>query len=192
MWRSLLVADEELVGRQEIARKEDGSKMVAEPWATNAAGRAGSASHHELRPAARVHPDPAVVVTPRPIQDAAAAAELTSELDAEARIGLAEMTRITLGFANEDVPIEALVAMPSAPLVAHEELRGAAAIDPDALAVITPRPPLDARSAAELPAQLHAEAGAGRAADEAAIRSADDQLVATLLATIIERSKPCG
>jgi hypothetical protein len=37
MWRSLLVAGEELFGRQETARQEDGSKMVAEPCATNAA-----------------------------------------------------------------------------------------------------------------------------------------------------------
>jgi hypothetical protein len=106
MWRSLLVAGEEWP----VARLR-GRRMDRRWWPSleqpkrSPAVPAQRPTMNSARPA-RVHPDPAVVVTPCPIQDAAAAAELTSELDAEARVGLAEMTGITLGFANDDMPVE--------------------------------------------------------------------------------------
>src|ERR1051325_1911218 len=113
-------------------------------------------SQRELRAAAVADPDAVAIGAPIAIEDAVGAAELMRQFNAEAGVSAAVVARRSVRLANQRAHGLALpAAAVRSAVVGDQKLGAAAAVDPDAVAVIPPRPTLNAVTlASELAAEF--------------------------------------
>src|SRR5205823_6075516 len=124
----------------------------------------------ELRAAAAIDPDTAVVVAPRLAEHAVVVAELTSDVNAESRVGGAAMARVVHRLADDELRVH--VGRRAVARSREHEVSAASVTDPHAFVAIAPRLPFDASRFAELMHELHAVVRVGGAKVAASTRFA--------------------
>ena len=107
----------------------------------------------EFSAASSIDPDAFVVVTPRLAEHAVVVAQLTSDLNAEARVRRAAMARVVHRLARDQLRIDTRRAVARS---GQREIGAAAVIHPHAFVVVAPRLPFDASRFAQLMHELHA------------------------------------